>query len=51
VIKPDPGILRAALGAMSVGPGQTLFVDDNARNVRAAQRLGFVRTATNGSMH
>ena len=38
--KPDPGIYFAALDTVGAAPGLALFVDDNARNVAAATRLG-----------
>lgn len=40
LVKPDPKIYRAALERLGVAPDATLFADDRAVNVRAAERLG-----------
>jgi 2-haloacid dehalogenase len=40
VAKPDPRIFRMLLRRFRLRPGRTLFVDDNAANVAAAQALG-----------
>jgi 2-haloacid dehalogenase/putative hydrolase of the HAD superfamily len=41
VMKPDPAIFRLACERFAFAPGEALFVDDSARNVAAAQALGF----------
>lgn len=38
--KPDRGIFEYVLNAHSLVPGQTLFMDDSADNIRAAEALG-----------
>lgn len=38
--KPDPEIFRLALELLEVAPDQTIFIDDLAENVQAAQALG-----------
>jgi 2-haloacid dehalogenase len=40
VVKPDPEIFRRLLERFELTAESTLFVDDSARNVQAAQRLG-----------
>jgi 2-haloacid dehalogenase len=40
VIKPDRRIFEVLLERYGLTPGATLFVDDNPRNVAAAQALG-----------
>lgn len=40
VKKPDPAIYRHLLEAYALEPGETLFIDDSARNVDAANDLG-----------
>lgn len=40
LIKPDPAIFEIAMELLSVLPEQTVFVDDLAENVVAAQALG-----------
>jgi putative hydrolase of the HAD superfamily len=40
VAKPDAGIYLAALEAVGAGPGETLFVDDQARYCDGAVALG-----------
>jgi 2-haloacid dehalogenase len=42
VCKPEPAIYRIAIERFGLTPGRTVFVDDNAANVAAAQALGFV---------
>ena len=39
-IKPEPAIFHAALAAADVTADQTLFVDDSAKNVAGAEKLG-----------
>lgn len=39
--KPDERFYRAALDRMGVTPDRLVFVDDNLRNLHAAQQLGF----------
>jgi putative hydrolase of the HAD superfamily len=41
-IKPDRAIFEAALSEMGVAPGETLFVDDSAGHVSAAEQLGIL---------
>jgi 2-haloacid dehalogenase/putative hydrolase of the HAD superfamily len=41
VMKPDPAIFRLACERFSLSPAEVLFVDDSARNIAAAQALGF----------
>ncbi len=41
VAKPDPEIFEELCRRFDLLPGTTLFVDDKAGNVHAAQRLGF----------
>lgn len=38
--KPDPEIYQLAMDRFELTPATTLFIDDNARNVAAAQALG-----------
>lgn len=40
MVKPDPAIFRLALRRFGVAAGETVFVDDNAANVAAAEALG-----------
>jgi len=40
IMKPQPGIFRAALEALDVQAGQAVFVDDFERNVLGAWELG-----------
>lgn len=40
VCKPDPAIFRILLRRYSLNPGETLFLDDSARNCHAAEELG-----------
>ena len=40
VMKPDPEIYRIALARLDVAPQEAIFVDDQARNVTSAARLG-----------
>jgi 2-haloacid dehalogenase len=41
IMKPDPRIYAQACERFGVAPGEALFVDDSARNIAAAQALGF----------
>ncbi|PJK28919.1 HAD family hydrolase [Minwuia thermotolerans] len=41
LIKPDPAIFHHAVRACGLEPGRTLFVDDSAANIAAAEALGF----------
>lgn len=41
--KPDEAIYRAVLEQAGLGPGQTLFIDDNRPNTEGAERVG-IRT-------
>src|SRR5205823_12435270 len=41
VTKPDPRIFEILCGRFGLEPWNTVFVDDNARNVDAAQAFGF----------
>jgi epoxide hydrolase-like predicted phosphatase len=38
--KPEPAIYQLALESLSVAPDETLFIDDQARNTKAAEELG-----------
>jgi len=49
LIKPDPGIYRVALDAVEATPEQALFIDDNAKNVATATRLGLAEHIYNGA--
>jgi len=40
VTKPDARMFYAALDELQLSPGETLFVDDNLRNLQGAYRLG-----------
>jgi 2-haloacid dehalogenase len=42
MIKPDPRIFAHVLEKFGLVPGETVFVDDNAENVRAAEAAGFI---------
>lgn len=42
VRKPDPAAFAALSRALATPPPQTLFIDDNAENIAAADELGFV---------
>lgn len=41
VMKPDPAIYRLCCERFDLAPGDFLFVDDSARNIAAAEALGF----------
>ncbi|HEV3504119.1 MAG TPA: HAD family phosphatase, partial [Actinomycetes bacterium] len=41
LIKPDPAIFELMVDRFGLDPGSTLYVDDSAANVAAAERLGF----------
>jgi len=41
LIKPDPAIYKLAIQRFSILPENTLFIDDNANNISAAQQQGF----------
>ena len=41
VMKPDPAIFRLCCERFGQEPGEFLFVDDSARNIAAAEALGF----------
>ena len=40
MIKPDPAIYTYTCEKLGVAPAETLFLDDNPKNVRAAEALG-----------
>jgi putative hydrolase of the HAD superfamily len=40
VLKPDPRAYQIGLEALGTTPEQTLFVDDQIRNVRGAEAVG-----------
>jgi FMN phosphatase YigB (HAD superfamily) len=40
MIKPDPAIYTYTCEKLGVAPKDTLFLDDNPKNVRAAEALG-----------
>ena len=42
MIKPDPRIFAHVLERFGLEPGETVFVDDNAENVRAAEAARFI---------
>lgn len=42
LVKPDPAIYRLALGRMGREAHEVFFTDDNALNIEAAEKLGFV---------
>ncbi len=41
-LKPDPGMFRDALSKMGLPPEQTVFIDDNPKNLAGAAALGIV---------
>jgi 2-haloacid dehalogenase len=41
LVKPDPAIFALAQARFGLGPGEALFVDDNAANVVAAEAAGW----------
>lgn len=41
VMKPDPAIFRLVCDRFGHAPGDILFVDDSAKNIAAAEALGF----------
>lgn len=41
VMKPSPDIFNIASTTLGLTPANTVFIDDSARNVRAAAQLGF----------
>ena len=41
LIKPDPAIFEVALQRAGLDPHQLLFIDDSAKNIEAAQAMGF----------
>jgi 2-haloacid dehalogenase len=41
LIKPDPAIFKLLLARIGRTPAECVYIDDNARNVVAATRLGF----------
>ena len=41
VMKPDPAIFRLCCERFGLAPGDLLFVDDSARNIAAAEAMGF----------
>lgn len=41
MIKPDPAIYHHLVATHGIQPDDSVFIDDNLRNVEAAQRLGF----------
>ncbi|MDR0510721.1 MAG: HAD family phosphatase [Rikenellaceae bacterium] len=41
MIKPDPEFFRLLCSRYNVAPEKSIFIDDNARNVEAANALGF----------
>lgn len=42
LMKPDPAIFQLARRRFGLGPGEALFVDDQPRNVAAAEAQGFI---------
>ncbi len=43
--KPDPEIFQLCLDGLKVAAGEALFIDDKARNTRAAEQLGMQQSA------
>jgi 2-haloacid dehalogenase len=41
VVKPDPRIFEHLLSTFGLEPGRTVFIDDNAANIDAAEAMGF----------
>jgi 2-haloacid dehalogenase len=41
LVKPDPAIFRLLVDRHGVEPARTVFIDDAAVNVRAAESFGF----------
>jgi 2-haloacid dehalogenase len=41
LIKPDPDIFEHVLADLGLAAGRILFIDDSARNIETADRLGF----------
>jgi 2-haloacid dehalogenase len=41
LIKPDPDIFEHVLADLGLAAGRILFIDDSAKNIEAADRLGF----------
>ena len=41
IIKPDPGIYYLAINNFNLIPNETIFIDDNLDNIKAAQTIGF----------
>jgi glucose-1-phosphatase len=48
--KPDPGIYKILFEKYSILPEESLFIDDNEINVRAAEALGMKGIVTHGSL-
>jgi epoxide hydrolase-like predicted phosphatase len=48
--KPDPGIYKILFEKYSILPEESLFIDDNEKNVRVAESLGMKGIFTNGSL-
>ena len=48
--KPDPGIYKILFEKYSILPEESLFIDDNEKNVRTAESLGMKGIFTNGSL-
>ena len=42
LVKPDPAIFRVLLDRQGLDPASTLFIDDSAANIAAANQLGLV---------
>jgi HAD superfamily hydrolase (TIGR01509 family) len=40
LIKPSPEIFEHILSKMKAGPNESIFIDDNVQNVRAAEKIG-----------
>jgi putative hydrolase of the HAD superfamily len=47
--KPDPGIFRHTLDTLGLTAAETVFIDDTAANVEAAQALGITAVLFDGS--
>jgi 2-haloacid dehalogenase len=48
MVKPDPRIFAHVLEKFAQEPGETVFVDDKAENVRAAEAAGFIGIVFDG---
>ena len=49
LIKPDPAIFELAISRFEIEPTESLFIDDNLKNIEAAQKMGFQVIHYNGT--